>query len=470
MKRMKKLFAILMTMAMVMGLSITGFAADGTQQISVNGLATTGENTVTYYKILEPDVTTSSGYKIVKGVTIAGYETAEEFLAETNTEQQAALADDSSVLGSPNNMTVSGTTASASVTAGYYAIEIENSSDADEPVVIYNNPMIVSVEYTTATEQDNGYEYNAVDDDDNSVTAKYTTIPVTKDATSSDEADDVTELGRTVEYTITTYIPSEAEKFILTDTLTGAEYNQNSVVITVGGESISTEGIVDFTTTPGSMIITLTSQLSDNAGKKVVITYDATVTDDYVNNKVVPNDGKHNYDEDIETTLKTGAISLLKKGVDEEADALNGAKFVVYKTTSDGNVYLKKTEANRKVSYTWGTKAEATRFETGVDGAAEDDGKIVIEGLDMGTYYFEEVEAPSGYSINTETPSVLIDEDNLTSNAEISATPAGTEMTDTKLSALPSTGGMGTTLFTIAGCVIMISAAGLFFATRKKAN
>ena len=45
-------------------------------------------------------------------------------------------------------------------------------------------------------------------------------------------------------------------------------------------------------------------------------------------------------------------------------------------------------------------------------------------------------------------------------------------MTDTKLTALPlpGTGGMGTTLFTIAGCVIMISAAGLFFATRKKAN
>lgn len=468
MKRMKKLFAILMTMAMVMGLSITGFAADGTQQISVNGLATTGENTVTYYKILEPDVTTSSGYKIVEGVTIAGYTTAEEFLAASKTEQQAALANNSSVLGSPNNMIVSDTTASASVTAGYYAIEIENSSDAGEPVVIYNNPMIVSVEYTTATEKDNGYEYNAVVDDDNSVTAKYTTIPVTKDATSSDEADDVTELGRTVEYTITTYIPSEAEKFILTDTLTGAEYNQNSVVITVGGESISTEGIVDFTTNPGSMIITLTSQLSGNAGKKVVITYDATVTDDYVNNTVLPNDGKHDYEENIGTTLKTGAISLLKKG--DDANALNGAKFVVYKENPDGYVYLKRVVEDGKVSYTWVTKANATRFETGVDGAVENDGKIVIEGLDMGTYYFEEVEAPSGYSINTATPSVLIDEDNLTSNAEISATPAGTEMTDTKLSALPSTGGIGTTLFTIAGCVIMISAAGLFFATRKKAN
>ena len=41
---------------------------------------------------------------------------------------------------------------------------------------------------------------------------------------------------------------------------------------------------------------------------------------------------------------------------------------------------------------------------------------------------------------------------------------------DTKLSALPSTGGIGTTIFTIAGCLIMVTAAGLFFASRKKAN
>ena len=43
-------------------------------------------------------------------------------------------------------------------------------------------------------------------------------------------------------------------------------------------------------------------------------------------------------------------------------------------------------------------------------------------------------------------------------------------MKDSKLSALPSTGGIGTTIFTIAGCVIMIAAAGLFFASRKKTN
>ena len=44
MKRMKKIFALLMTLAMVMGLGITGFAANkyAESTITVNGLATTG--------------------------------------------------------------------------------------------------------------------------------------------------------------------------------------------------------------------------------------------------------------------------------------------------------------------------------------------------------------------------------------------------------------------------------------------
>ncbi len=41
---------------------------------------------------------------------------------------------------------------------------------------------------------------------------------------------------------------------------------------------------------------------------------------------------------------------------------------------------------------------------------------------------------------------------------------------NTKLASLPSTGGIGTTIFTIGGCAIMIVAAGLFFATRRKAE
>ena len=58
----------------------------------------------------------------------------------------------------------------------------------------------------------------------------------------------------------------------------------------------------------------------------------------------------------------------------------------------------------------------------------------------------------------------------MTANEEKEVTVDAGNFVNTKLSALPSTGGIGTTIFTIAGCAIMIAAAGFFFASRKKAN
>ena len=44
----------------------------------------------------------------------------------------------------------------------------------------------------------------------------------------------------------------------------------------------------------------------------------------------------------------------------------------------------------------------------------------------------------------------------------------GKDIPNTKLSTLPGTGGIGTTIFTIGGCAIMIAAAALYFVSRKK--
>ena len=44
----------------------------------------------------------------------------------------------------------------------------------------------------------------------------------------------------------------------------------------------------------------------------------------------------------------------------------------------------------------------------------------------------------------------------------------GDAIPNTKLSTLPGTGGIGTTIFTIGGCAIMIAAAALYFVSRKK--
>ena len=93
-------------------------------------------------------------------------------------------------------------------------------------------------------------------------------------------------------------------------------------------------------------------------------------------------------------------------------------------------------------------------------------------GLDsQKTYYVKETKAPTGYTVN---PNYYLvsgserDENNSTDDVYVFTDFNDITVDDSKLSALPSTGGIGTTIFTIGGCVIMVTAAGLYFATRKK--
>ena len=61
MKTMRKIFAVLLTLAMVLGMSMTSFAAYNSAKIEVTGLDE--DATVTYTQIIEPDTTTATGWK-----------------------------------------------------------------------------------------------------------------------------------------------------------------------------------------------------------------------------------------------------------------------------------------------------------------------------------------------------------------------------------------------------------------------
>ena len=78
------------------------------------------------------------------------------------------------------------------------------------------------------------------------------------------------------------------------------------------------------------------------------------------------------------------------------------------------------------------------------------------------TYYFEEVVAPEGYTVLENDVEAKWD-----GKANIAITGIATA-SDTTVSSLPETGGMGTTMFTIGGCAIMVIAAALYFVNRKK--
>ena len=131
-------------------------------------------------------------------------------------------------------------------------------------------------------------------------------------------------------------------------------------------------------------------------------------------------------------------------------------------------------------------------------GKTDANGRLQFTGLDAGSYKLVETKAPTGFQLdqtehdveisavyndngtlasytitidgtatNTYKATYVADSDEIQS---IDKTVQRTEIKNTKLSSLPSTGGIGTTIFTIGGCAIMIVAAGLFFATRKKST
>ena len=59
MKKMRKIFAVLLTLAMVLGMSMTSFAAGTTATINLSGDTLTKDTVIKYLQIVEPDTTST---------------------------------------------------------------------------------------------------------------------------------------------------------------------------------------------------------------------------------------------------------------------------------------------------------------------------------------------------------------------------------------------------------------------------
>ena len=309
---------------------------------------------------------------------------------------------------------------------------------------------------------------------DVTVNAKKTTIEIEK---KNNETDGVVEIGKEITYTVTTTVPYITENvsdvtYNITDTITGAEYvatnGKVEVTISLNGvaQAPKTADVIDEGNGSQSFVLDLKDIASNraNANATLVITYKATVKSEQVDNEVVPTVPGHKFDP-AHNVLYTGKITMTKTG--EKSIKLPNASFVVYKEV-DGTKYyaiVKKdttvTNKNEYVLESWTTDIDTAKDELIVTDAA---GEAAVRGLDDSVMYkFMEVKAPEGYSVNTTDSTATWG-----TNQEASNRTGTASMTDTKLNSLPSTGGIGTTIFTIGGCAIMIVAAGLFFVTRRK--
>ena len=229
-----------------------------------------------------------------------------------------------------------------------------------------------------------------------------------------------------------------------------------------------------------------------NNGATIIITYTAVVTekaaidgDGNTNNVTVtwttegnkPGSGKLENEE----TIFTYAIALKK--VNDKGVALRGAVF-------EFPFYVKSTPDTTDGAYIYAGTAPGEGLTNRI--RTPENGVIVVKGVKAGSYVIEEVTAPDGYNkltapvtvtaVKTNSTSthttvyldkdgkvvkdvsakkfeVKVDIDTIAATAVVVVNKAGTE--------LPSTGGMGTTVFYVLGSALVLGAV-VLLVTKKR--
>lgn len=171
-----------------------------------------------------------------------------------------------------------------------------------------------------------------------------------------------------------------------------------------------------------------------------------------------PKDPKNPGESKTDTYVFGFKVQKYKESV-ADANKLTGAKFKLYDAATGGKEIP-------VVKLSDGVYRVAVAGETGVVIEA---GAAQIFGLDAKTYYLEETEAPAGYNILTARVPVEIKadtetEDNVDNNGILNST---IDVINNAGALLPSTGGMGTTLFYVIGGLLVVCAA-VLLVTRKR--
>lgn len=291
-------------------------------------------------------------------------------------------------------------------------------------------------------------------------------------------------IGDTVNFSITITVKDGAPKnYVLHDKLSGLTFDPDSLEVKVGTTKLiaNTDYTLETNPTDGDSFDVNFTNGKLQTNDVVVVTYSATVATDAAiagagntNKAKLEYNGKHSTEE--ETTTYVWKLNVHKYALDSKNKevTLSGAKFVLYRMDGDTKEYAKLT--NNKIDGWVTDKGDATTLET--NGA----GDILIEGLNVGTYYLEETEAPVGYNKLTEPIEVKItatsdatgvsetvEYRNQNDSTYTPATDATVKVLNKAGTQLPSTGGIGTTLFYVIGGGLMAVAA-VLLVTKKRMN
>ena len=504
MKHIKKLASLLLVLVMVFALATTAFAEETAYSITINNSAK--DHTYEAYQIFTGDLSGTTLSNIVwgSGVSEAGQTALGDAAAKAETLKTEADAKAfakavapylTTAAGSANTVT-DGKYVISGLAAGYYLVKDQDGSltgDNDS----YTEYIIQVVGNVTATPKSDVPEVEKKVKDTNDSTG------VTSDWQDSADYDIGDSIPFQLKATLADNVSSYTTyKVVFHDTLSkGLTYN-NDAKVYIGGTE--TNGFAVTATVNADGITTLTVSCDDvkalGAGNSSVITVEYTaklnenavlgsagnpneVYLEYSNN---PNKSEKGNNETGETPKDVVIVFTYKtiiNKVDSENKPLTGAAFKLEKLIKgkDG------------AADTWTTVKEFTVDETTTS--------FTFSGLDDGQYKLTETKTPAGYNtidpiyfVIEATHDVTADAPTLkTLNAyltdangnkqtemkdgesvnidlgtvDLTAGSITTTVVNKSGSELPSTGGIGTTIFYVLGGVLVLAAV-VLLVTKKR--
>lgn len=295
--------------------------------------------------------------------------------------------------------------------------------------------------------------------------------------------DQSVEVGQTVTFTVKGQVPDttgyDSYKYIVTDTMNdGLKFDGiDTVTVKIFGNDLTDMCKSLEKSGNGFRLEYDMAELQGLKGKEIVITYTATVTEEAVV-KLTQNSAKLEYSNDPKATSSTypnppvekevysSQIKVIKTDNASPSTALKSAKFSLISATpseAQNPLYYQYTEATttEPAKVTWTENpVEATVIET------DDNGEAYFKGLEDGTYYLHEIEAPKGYSLLDHDVEIKIEGKKNDDGKMVGVTVEQTVI-NVPGKKLPATGGTGTTILYIIGGILVVG-AGVLLITRKR--
>ena len=474
MKHARKLASLLLALVMVFALATTAFAAEKTGSITIsNHVEGQTYNAYLMFKLESYDTKTGAySYKITddwrdfvtKGdggkyfsINDQDYVTLKKDVT-VGDEEAAAIAKAAVAYAASKELSPAatlpkedGSYTASNLTLGYYVVD--SSLGALCGLTTTNPSATISEKNKAPTnvktaEEDSTGEYGSTND---------------------------AEIGRIVNFKSTITAQPGAKNYVFEDTMSaGLTYNKDAKVYT--DEAMTQELAAEHYTvdlTPGddkTFTITFKQNYLDTitVETKLYVKYSATLNE----NAVVGLPGNSNkstlkYGDSAntkstpasETITYTWGLDVLKYGNSDENNVLKDAQFVLLNKNRDKVAVV----VDDKLTGWTNVPAVGEKWPANTVLTTDDQGMIHISGLDSDTYYLREIKAPAGYNTLKDDFQVVITDatkggDYKTALVKIQNL-SGTE--------LPSTGGMGTTIFYVLGSALVLGAV-VLLVTKKR--